>query len=188
MVAVRPVTCRKCAAGSFFQDGPAAVGLSSHCACRACGNGTFVPEAGVKDSGKCQRCPLGTDPLLRAGYRACPCLPGYFRRSRFGPCESCAGETGIECANDTRILQPGYWWTFSGNESRARYRSFVQQLAIEDAGALTDLNGSVPSAYKCLSDAACLGGQESDCSTGYTGVLCSECTAGHYEWFGVCKT
>jgi hypothetical protein len=164
------------------------MGPSSSCACQTCGLGTFVPVPGAARNSDCQRCPLGTDPSTTAGYRACPCLPGHFRRSRFGRCESCSGEEGVVCSNDTRQLQPGYWWTFANDTARESYGAFVEQLGLEAAETLAAHSGSFPQPYACLSTAACPGGQQSACGTGYSGVLCSECVSGYYGWLGTCHS
>ena len=97
--------CRDCAAGGFFQDSQAWVGSGAHCACRLCGDGTFSSQPGAESASQCQKCPVGTDPSQNAGYRACPCLPGFWRRDRFGPCESCAETPGVVCEADIRVLK-----------------------------------------------------------------------------------
>ena len=182
------VGCASCAAGGFFQDGPAWIGTHSHCACRLCGNGTFTPLAGASSPADCAKCPVGTDPTRNAGYRACACLEGFWRRGRFAECTSCAGEPGVRCQGDVRILEPGFWWTFANESARADFLAFTVDLGREEGAMMAgDFAGYFPVPYECVNPAACLGGIDAGCARGYTGVLCAECDAGFFPWLGECK-
>ena len=129
-------TCRPCAAGGFFQDEAARIGSHSHCACQHCGEGTFSPTAGAQRPSDCRKCPIGTNSSAPAGYRACPCLPGFYRRGRFELCLDCSSIEGIECMADVRVLKPGYWWGFRDDEALRRYNGFVADLLREDSGTI----------------------------------------------------
>eukprot|EP00039_Didymoeca_costata_P021415 m.344442 g.344442 ORF g.344442 m.344442 type:complete len:531 (-) comp24477_c0_seq1:39-1631(-) len=105
------VVCEACSAGGFYQDEQGAIGSASHCGCKSCGLGTYVaPPGGASTAANCVKCPLNTDPTSTSGYRACPCLAGYYRKGRFDECYFCERDLGVTCNHDIRSLEPGYWY------------------------------------------------------------------------------
>ena len=181
------VVCQACAAGGYFQDGSGWIGTSSHCACRECPAGTYSETPGAASVGACQKCPTGTEPSLNAGYRACRCLAGHFRRGRFAACEPCGTDVSIECTNDVRTLNAGHWWGFASREAEAAYTAFVADLRLEESASNLAYAGYFPQPYECPNADACLGGDNASCATGYTGVLCSQCVEGYFDYLGDCK-
>ena len=180
--------CQSCAAGGFFQDSPGRIGSGAHCACQLCGEGTYSPAAGATSPSQCRKCPAGTDPFRLAGYRACPCLPGYYRRGRFEECLPCRDIPGVQCHDDVSELLPGYWWRFASPEARHNFTDFVHDLLREqDYTYAAAYAGYFPKPYECRNPDACLGSLAANCSTGYTGVVCSECDDSYFDWLGTCS-
>ena len=75
----------------------------------------------------------GTDSDAFAGFRACPCLEGYYRTHMFEKCEQCGRE--LQCQDEYAILKPGYWWRWKNKTYRDRYIFFVAKL-LESSPAL----------------------------------------------------
>ena len=182
----RGPACLDCPAGAFYQDSPGVLGSRAHCACQQCPRGTYTERAGSTSVGVCRRCPEGTDPLQPAGLRACPCLPGYYRPSdRFGPCVPCGA--GVVCSGDTRVLQPGFFWTFVSDAAKTAYRTFVGNMRQETVAAQQQAyNGSQPVPNECPVSSACLGGVDGLCATGYEGIMCATCASGYFDWMQSC--
>ena len=123
-----------------------------------------------------------------AGYRACRCLRGFYRLDRFGPCSTCPVH-GINCANDTAILAPNYYWKWKNETDKEFYKRFVENIHI--LGPLYNkrfsrFTGSLPKPLKCPYAASCKGGIDSECHEGYQGNLCASCTNYHYLRFNTC--
>ncbi len=165
--------------------------------CELCTNGTFVSpdEAPGLSTADCKVCPMGTDGNKFAGFRACPCLKGYYRKNRFGPCMPCPQE-GINCTKEYQKLMPGFWWTWtfvSGSQHASkRYKEFVANLKIHDRSyesTSTEFIGSLPKPFPCLrGEVSCpeSNGIDEACGLGYEGWLCSHCSIGYYSWFEYC--
>ncbi|EDO48252.1 predicted protein [Nematostella vectensis] len=136
----------------------------------------------------CTSCPPGTDLTKHAGFRACPCLPGYFRLQRFGECTLCP--IGYECSNETVNLRKDFYWLWSREDSKIEYQTFSNKLQEESLGYDKDwdsLNASLPVAYRCPFEESCEGGFNASCKSGYEGVLCGACSRGFYRMFSGCK-
>ncbi|XP_072014022.1 uncharacterized protein [Amphiura filiformis] len=199
--------CVSCPAGGYFQTRPAQISMEAGgIGCDLCTNGTFVsperaPGARISD---CQVCPAGTDKNKFAGLRACPCLDGYYRKDRFGPCMPCPAE-GVICSNESQKVRPGYWWTwdqnlsntthvleFAWNRSTTMYSEFVENLLTFNRSynpASTRFEGTLPKPFRCPGgEEACpaLNGINGSCGVGYEGWVCSTCSKGYYSWFEYC--
>ena len=170
--------CRKCDRGGFFSADPGRMGWGSHCACSPCNNGTFSNTDGATRADDCEVCPSGTQTTgTTAGYRACPCLPGFSRTDRFGPCEPCSEERGIICKDDVRSLEEGFFWMFDSPGKQAEYDGFACDLYRSDGynRSLSTYDGTFPPSYECPTPSNCLGGVASQCAEGTTGPLCAVC-------------
>ena len=164
--------------------------------CKKCVNGTFVSpnNAPGRSPLQCSVCPTGTNRNVHAGYRACPCLDGYYRLDRFGPCTPCnVTSTGLVCKGDYPAVKPGYWWSW--NDSRHEQEQFVdfaKQLEIEDDSyeeSTVTFTGRLPMVYRCPLEGSCQGGttNEEMCATGYVGPLCALCDINYFSWFNACQ-
>ena len=132
---------------------------------------------------------LGTVTNLQAGFRACECIKGFHRTSRFGPCESCPSK-GLECVNESVSLKKGYYWQWSSEEKRLAYEAFAKNLEVRNGSYSTNTssyNGTLPKPYQCPRVKSCEGGLESKCATGYSGPLCEVCQSRYYKRVLACK-
>ncbi|XP_032221587.2 uncharacterized protein LOC5520597 [Nematostella vectensis] len=183
--------CTSCPPGGFYQDSIAFVGELSHgVGCKQCPAGSYVSPAKAPGrlESECSSCPDGTDLTKHAGFRACPCLPGYFRLQRFGECTLCP--IGYECSNETVNLRKDFYWLWSREDSKIEYQTFSNKLQEESLGYDKDwdsLNASLPAAYRCPFEESCEGGFNASCKSGYEGVLCGACSRGFYRMFSGCK-
>ncbi|XP_068749385.1 uncharacterized protein [Montipora capricornis] len=180
--------CKVCPAGGYYTDTPAFVSDS----CKRCPNGTFVHfnKAPGKSYFDCSACSQGTDTYSFAGFRACYCLNGYFRRHMFKGCESCEHRPGLKCENGTVSLQPGYWWKWENDTNKELYKSFSDFLQRNSSVAhqsIIEYRYPLPQEYRCLRPESCLGGMNSTCFAGYKGPLCEVCSSGYYKQFKTCK-
>ena len=169
--------------------------------CKYCNPGTFVsPEhAPGRSASDCDVCPTGTSKQSLAMFRACPCLDGYYRRNRFGPCQRCP-TVGINCSNEYQHLMPGYWWTWNLYQNTTletlqiqKYKAYAQNILTRNRSYQTvnnEFGETLPKAFACLrGEKSCLvsyDGVESVCAKEYEGWLCSNCSSGHYSWFEYC--
>ncbi len=167
--------------------------------CDLCTNGTFVSPAQAPgtQTADCQVCPTGTDKNTHAGFRACRCLEGYYRKDRFGPCMLCP-EEGIDCTDEYQKLKPGFWWTWNFStasivpNSNTKYKTFVDNLQTYSRyynTTNTYFDGPLPQPFACLrGNDSCpsANGIDESCGQGYEGWLCSQCTDGYYPWFEYC--
>ena len=123
-----------------------------------------------------------------AGYRACRCLQNFYRLDRFGACSVCP-VYGFVCENDTAILAPNYFWKWSDESVKERYKGFVNNIRSfgpeydKDFSTFMD---SLPKPLKCPHADSCKGGIDSECQEGYQGTLCATCTNGFYLRFNAC--
>ncbi|XP_048588576.1 uncharacterized protein LOC116614027 [Nematostella vectensis] len=183
--------CTDCSPGGFYQDVIAHIGELSHgMGCKQCPPGTFVSPAQSpgRVEGDCSACPDGTDLKKFAGFRACPCLPGYFRLDRFGLCKPCP--YGYNCSNESVNLMPGFYWTWYHPDHIQEYQTFARRLKEESRFRESDwdsLNGSLPVAYLCPFTSSCRGDFNATCSHSYEGVLCGACSRGYYRMFSGCN-
>ena len=184
--------CVPCPAGSFYQDEMA----SLHC--KPCPPGQFVPpsRAPGKSPIDCLTCPKNTNTNNTAGYRACPCLPGYARTHRFGACTKCTMK-GVTCKRDYSELVPGYWMTWEGIKTpwnascKDFFQSFMRNLDIKndtyDRSSVNFTSCNMPMPHKCPIKGSCKGGVEAACETGYSGVLCAVCSKGYMKQYNKCR-
>ena len=181
--------CTPCPAGSFYQDEPASL------SCKNCPIGQYVPPSRSpgKDASDCQTCPQGTNTSQLAGTRACACLKGYYRRYRFGECIKCR-HAGFECVRDYPQLKEGFWMTWNGTELSNRsckheFQSYIFNLKTVNNSYdrnTMHFNCQLPMPIKCPMRGSCQGGIDSNCSLGYTGVLCGVCSEGYKANFNRC--
>ena len=179
--------CIECPAGSFYQNELASL------KCKNCPIGQYVPpdRSPGKGAADCQTCPAGTNTNASAETRACKCLNGFYRRHRFGACERCT-QVGFVCTKDYPQLKDGYWMTWNGTNNktcREDFKAFVANL--ETTGNDYDrstmhYNFQLPMPIKCPIPGSCRGGIDSECSIGYSGVLCSVCSNGYSRQFNRC--
>ncbi|KAJ8039852.1 hypothetical protein HOLleu_13985 [Holothuria leucospilota] len=146
-------------------------------------------EGGGNNPLSCKVCPEGTDKTKRAGFRACFCLDGYFRRDRFGKCEICPQE-GLNCFGDYVRIMPGYFWDWSYTNID-KYIKFVHNLQTFDNSYEANnsfLDISLPLVHKCHQISRCVNNDSiaGKCKDGYQGWMCSACSEGLYEVFGSC--
>ena len=125
-----------------------------------------------------------------AGYRACYCENGFFRRHLFGGCESCELLHGLKCENDTVSLQPGYWWKWENYAQKELYKNFSDFLQGNSSAGMQspiEFRYPFPRANRCPRPESCLGGINSTCFAGYKGPLCEVCSSGYYKQSKRCK-
>ncbi|XP_068756626.1 putative leucine-rich repeat-containing protein DDB_G0281931 [Montipora capricornis] len=180
--------CKDCPAGGYYSDTAAFVSDS----CQRCPIGTFVHKnkAPGKSALDCSACPQGTDTKSFAGFRACYCLKGFFRRHMFADCESCEQQDGLECENDAVSLQPGYWWKWENDANKELYKSFSDLLQGNYSvgnQSIIEYRYPLPQAHKCPRPESCLGGIHATCFDGYEGPLCEVCSPGYYKQLKTCK-
>ena len=177
--------CQKCPAGSFYQD------KLIQTTCKKCPVGQYVPPKKAPGKGPldCETCPEGTQTDKLANYRACSCLPGFFRVSRFGPCKKCV-VPGITCDKDYQMLQSGFWWSWEYNATcETKYQAFIKNLETFNESYSTNtssFNCKMPLPHKCPNRIACLGNVHGSCHQNYTGPLCALCAKKYYRHFKTC--
>lgn len=176
--------------GGFYQDD---VGRLD---CSICKEGTFVNHSRGNSSDDCELCPEGTDLERKAGHRACFCKMNYARTHRFQGCSLCL-EEGLNCSQDFKSLQPGYYWdwTFPGANSKD-YSNFAFYLQNDSLRYNeTDMRYSlrIPKVHKCPQPSSCENresysaeGIEGRCKDGYRGWLCSKCQKKFYSVLSSC--
>ena len=177
--------CSPCPYGEFYQDEMASLD------CKKCPVGQYVPPD--KGPGKspldCLTCPKGTNTNASAGYRACPCLPGYSRTYRFGACEKCV-QNGFQCNRDYPELRQGYWMSWSKIKTcRDSFKSFMSNLDTKDDTydrKANYFNCNLPIPHKCPIANSCKGGVDARCYKGYIGALCAVCDSGYMKQFNKC--
>ncbi|XP_068723830.1 uncharacterized protein [Montipora capricornis] len=180
--------CTDCPAGGYYSDTAAFVADS----CRKCPNGTFVHKnkAPGKNSFDCGACPQGTEANLFAGFRACHCREGFFRRHMFEFCEPCEKQDGFKCEKEAVTLQPGYWWKWENNTNKELYKSFRKVLdgnSPVEIQSIIEYPYSLPRPHKCPISESCLGDFDSKCDVGYEGPLCAVCSPGYYKQLKTCR-
>ena len=181
--------CTPCPPGSFYQDGLASL------SCKNCPIGQYVSplrSPGI-DASDCRTCPKGTNTTRSAGTRACYCLDGFYRSYRFGACERCKHH-GFECMRDYPQLRWGFWMTWNGTGSlnhtcKRDFKAFIFNLETHnndyDRNTM-HFNCQLPLPVKCPKLNSCLGGIDSNCSSGYSGVLCGACSIRYTSHFNQC--
>ncbi|KAK2556245.1 hypothetical protein P5673_021865 [Acropora cervicornis] len=131
-----------------------------------------------------------TDGKSFAGFRACYCQDGYFRRHMFNSCEPCAKYAGLKCQNDSFSLQPEYWWKWENATNKKYFISFREALMKDlpvEHNSIFEYPYPLPQAHKCPRPESCLGGMDSNCSQGYEGPLCDVCQQGYYKQLKTCS-
>ena len=177
--------CQRCPAGSFYQD------RLVRTTCEQCPVGQYVPPEKAPGNGPldCKTCPGGTRSDKSAGYRACYCLEGFTRRSRFGPCTKC-GDPGITCDKDYQMLRSGFWWSWEYNATcKAKYQDFIRNLETFNnsySRQTVSFDCEMPLPHKCPNEIACLGTVHGLCHKNYTGPLCALCQKNYYRHFKMC--
>ena len=107
---------------------------------------------------------------------------------RFGPCSACPPQ-GINCANDTAILAPSYYWNWINPRDKDSYKKFIKNIHCFGADyneRFSKFPLSLPKPVKCPYSGSCKGGIDSECYEGYKGNLCATCTKGYYLRFNTC--
>ena len=181
--------CLPCPAGSFYQDELASL------SCKNCPRGQFVPpfHSPGRDVPDCQTCPLGTNTSELAGTRACRCLKRHYRRHRFEGCKRCR-HAGFKCVRDYPQLKKGFWMTWNGIElsnrsCKQQFQSYILNLDPFDNNYdrnTMHFKCPLPIPIKCPMRGSCQGRIDSNCSLGYTGVLCGVCSKGYKRNFNTC--
>ena len=177
--------CKPCPYGAFYQDEIASI----HC--KMCPIGQYVsPDKGPgKSALDCLTCPKGTNTNTSAGYRACPCLPGYSRTYRFGGCKKCTSD-GFQCKRDYPELIQGYWISWKNMKlCKDLFLSFMKNLNTKNDSydsSTSHFKCNLPVAHKCPIPHSCKGGVQASCERGYTGVLCAVCDSGYMKQFNKC--
>ena len=177
--------CQECPVGSFYQD------KIVRTTCEQCPVGQYVPPEKAPGKGPldCKTCPEGTRSDKSAGYRACYCLDGFTRLSRFGLCARCKGP-GITCDKDYQMLRSGFWWSWEYNATcKAKYQAFIRNLETFDnsySRQTVSFDCEMPLPHKCPNKIACLGTVHGSCHKNYTGPLCALCQKNYYRHFNMC--
>ena len=125
-----------------------------------------------------------------AGFRACHCREGFFRRHMFEFCEPCEKQDGFKCEKEAVTLQPGYWWKWENNTNKELYKSFRKVLdgnSPVEIQSIIEYPYSLPRPHKCPRPESCLGDFDSKCHVGYEGPLCAVCSAGYYKQLKTCR-
>ena len=132
----------------------------------------------------------GTNLYIFAGFRACYCLEGFFRRHLFEVCEPCEKQDGFKCEKGAVTLQPGYWWKWENNTNKELYKSFrtvLHENSPVEIQSIIEYPYSLPRPYKCSTPESCLGDMDSMCYVGYEGPLCEVCSPGYYKQLKTCS-
>ncbi|XP_067048531.1 uncharacterized protein [Acropora muricata] len=174
--------------GGYYSDSLAFVSDS----CKRCPDGSFVrlSDAPGKSHFDCKACPTGTDGKSFAGFRACYCQDGFFRRHMFKGCEACAKYDGFKCANDSFYLKKGYWWKWENETNKEHFISFRDALSKNSSvekKSTYEYPYPLPQPHRCPRPESCLGGMDSNCSEGYEGPLCDVCRQGYYKQLKTCR-
>ena len=131
---------------------------------------------------------IGTETDFFAGYRACPCLEGFYRTNLFAECHKC-GQGGLLCKDEYASLKPGFWWQWRNETYQQLYRDFIQNL-LASSPALDKFSiqypHPIPTPYKCPFEESCKGGLNSRCENGYEGTICGVCSSGYYKQLQTC--
>eukprot|EP00004_Rigifila_ramosa_P021075 TRINITY_DN5544_c0_g1_i1.p1 TRINITY_DN5544_c0_g1~~TRINITY_DN5544_c0_g1_i1.p1 ORF type:complete len:1867 (-),score=363.84 TRINITY_DN5544_c0_g1_i1:44-5644(-) len=117
--------------------------------CSPCPVGTYKSAPGDE---ACVACPPKTTTNFSGtqNVSSCVCVANTFRRSPVASCEPCLD--GLIClGGDSLQSAAGHW--------RAPNQPYT--------------------AFSCPNELACLGGADSTCAKGYTGVLCAVCDSGY---------
>ena len=125
-----------------------------------------------------------------AGFRACYCRKGFFRRHMFKGCEACATYDGFKCINDSFYLEEGYWWKWENETNKELLISFRDSLnkdSFVDKNTIIEYPYPLPQPHRCPKPESCLGGMDSNCSEGYEGPLCEVCRHGYYKQLKTCR-
>lgn len=107
---------------------------------------------------------------------------------RFGHCTECPTR-GVNCANDTAILAPNYYWKWPNVTTRHLYENFVENIRTFGPGYNRSFNifpGPLPKPVKCPYLGSCQGGICSACNDGYNGTSCAMCSEEYYFRFNAC--
>ena len=123
-----------------------------------------------------------------AEYRACRCLHNFYRLDRFGPSSACP-PYGFVCKKDTGILAPNYFWKWSNQSDKERYKGFVNNIHSTGSDydkSFSTFNALLPKSLKCPHANSCKGGIDSECHQGYKGTFCATCSEGFYFRFSSC--
>ena len=123
-----------------------------------------------------------------AEHRACRCLRNFYRLDRFGPCTACP-PIGFVCEKDTAILAPNYFWKWSNQSEKERFKGFVNNIHSNGSDynkSFSMFNTSLPKPLKCPHAKSCKGGIDSVCHPGYQGNLCATCSESFYFRFNSC--
>ena len=132
----------------------------------------------------------GTTQNSHAGYLACSCIDGFYRKDRFGQCYRCPS-IGVICKNGTLLTSDGYFWRWKLKSHKESYRKFIQN--IEDISGNCDkvynkLSVSVPFRHRCPREQSCIGGNlDTKCEEGYHGPLYAVCKPGYYALVSQCN-
>ncbi|XP_044182728.1 putative leucine-rich repeat-containing protein DDB_G0281931 [Acropora millepora] len=132
----------------------------------------------------------GTDGKSFAGFRACFCQDGFFRRHMFKGCEACAKYDGFRCTNDSFYLKKGYWWKWENETNKEHFISFRDALSKNSSvenNSTYEYPYPLPQPHRCPRPESCLGGMDSNCSEGYEGPLCDVCRQGYYKQLKTCR-
>ena len=115
-------------------------------------------------------------------------MHNFYRLDRFGACSACPAY-GFVCEKDTAILAPNYFWKWSDQTLKERYKSFVNNVhpsGPEYNKKFSTFTAPLPKPIKCPHANSCKGGIDSECRKGYQGNLCASCTNGFYLRFNTC--
>ncbi|XP_067029763.1 uncharacterized protein [Acropora muricata] len=181
----KDVTCHPC---GYYSDSLAFVSAT----CKRCPDGSFVHlnDAPGKSHFDCKACPTGTDGKSFAGFRACYCQHGFFRRHMFKGCEACAKYDGFKCTNDSFNLKKGYWWKWENETNKELFISFRHALSKNSSvenNSTYEYPYPLPQPHRCPRPESCLGGMDSNCSESYEGPLCDVCRQGYYKQLKMCR-
>lgn len=180
--------------GGFYQDD---IGVTpskpGELTCKKCTKGTYSKQEKATSAEDCIVCPEGTNKKVHAGLRACPCIDGYARNDRFGPCAPCI-EDGVNCSGqDFRTIKPGYFWSWNFNGSCLRcYKDFVANLKIKNSSYIETHSiyiGDIPRVHRCPRQSNCaniLDNINGSCARGYRGWLCTQCEKHYYSVMNNC--
>ena len=140
----------------------------------------------------------GTDTKAFSGFRACNCLPDFFRTHLYEGCKPCS-QPGLKCLDDYVTLRNGFWWEWKNERIKVLYKQFTVNLKNTSFSPvlrvnLSNANHSVieypytlPRPHKCPREKSCMGGLDSSCAVGYQGPLCEVCSAGYYKQLKTCR-
>ena len=158
--------------------------LKPYGVCVPCANGYYKPLPGAQN---CTKCPLQMDTMWEAGQPKgnWTTLSGEFRPGHLGNhrqdachCIVRRSATNRNPPLETYRLLPKEIYRCEKCPHGGVCNGLSKQNIVIDQGKWR-VSTNMTTIYDCVNAGACLGGENSECSKGYTGNLCAVCARGY---------